>query len=196
MGEADASPSRRVSRRLVCRAVPDGKHARRAPHSLGAQPGSADPRCQNEGPTHKLMHLLYEPLVGDLKSGSLAPTPAVTWRVTDDPTIWEFKLRPHVTFRNGDPLNTRRSGPMRRELPRCSRETSICQLCRSQCQWHRPLPPGRADPYRSPATDAGHQGQHRSQESHDLSRHGCRLPGSRGSRAGADVRSCHVGKAA
>jgi peptide/nickel transport system substrate-binding protein len=65
-----------------------------------------DPYGQNEGPTHNLMHLLYEPLVDrDLKSGSLVPTLAVSWRVTDDPTIWEFKLRPDVTFHNGDPFS-------------------------------------------------------------------------------------------
>jgi peptide/nickel transport system substrate-binding protein len=37
-----------------------------------------DPYGQNEGPTHNLMHLLYEPLVDrDVKSGSLLPTLAL-----------------------------------------------------------------------------------------------------------------------
>ena len=47
------------------------------------------------------MHLNSEPLVGDLRSGSLVPTLAV-WR---DQTMWGIKVRPHVTFHNGDPFH-------------------------------------------------------------------------------------------
>jgi peptide/nickel transport system substrate-binding protein len=30
------------------------------------------------------------------------PTLAVSWRITEDPTVWEFKLRQGVTFHNGN----------------------------------------------------------------------------------------------
>src|SRR5262245_40602735 len=64
-----------------------------------------DPHSQNEGATHNLLHQLYEPLILRDYSGKIHPTLAVSWRVTDDPTVWEFKLRQGVTFHNGNPFN-------------------------------------------------------------------------------------------
>ncbi len=61
-----------------------------------------DPHAQNESPTHNLMHLFYEPLVlRDIK-GKLEPALALSWQVTSDPSIWEFKLRKDVAFHNGN----------------------------------------------------------------------------------------------
>jgi peptide/nickel transport system substrate-binding protein len=60
-----------------------------------------DPHAQNEGPTHNLLHLIYEPLVLRDIDGKLLPTLAMSWRVTSDPTVWEFKLRANVKFHNG-----------------------------------------------------------------------------------------------
>lgn len=61
-----------------------------------------DPHAQNEGPTHNLLHQIYEPLVQRARDGSLLPTLAVSWAITSDPTVWEFKLRPNVKFHNGE----------------------------------------------------------------------------------------------
>ena len=55
-----------------------------------------DPHAQNEGPTHNILHQIYEPLVQRAINGDLLPTLAVSWKVTGDPTVWEFKLRPGV----------------------------------------------------------------------------------------------------
>ena len=63
-----------------------------------------DPHSQNEGPTHNLNHQIYEPLVRRHIDGSLIPTLATSWKITDDPTIWEFKLRPNVKFHDGTPF--------------------------------------------------------------------------------------------
>lgn len=61
-----------------------------------------DPHAQNEEPTHTLAHHIYETLVFRLASGELVPSLAQTWRVLpDDPSVWEFKLRPEVTFHDG-----------------------------------------------------------------------------------------------
>ena len=60
-----------------------------------------DPHAQNEGPTHNLLHLIYEPLVLRDIDGKLVPTLAMSWKVTSDPTVWEFKLRADVKFHNG-----------------------------------------------------------------------------------------------
>jgi peptide/nickel transport system substrate-binding protein len=36
------------------------------------------------------------------RDGKLVPTLALSWRITEDPTVWEFKLRQNVKFHNGD----------------------------------------------------------------------------------------------
>jgi peptide/nickel transport system substrate-binding protein len=64
-----------------------------------------DPHAQNESPTHNLMHLFYEPLVLREIDGKLEPALALSWRVTSDPSVWEFKLRKDVTFHNGNAFN-------------------------------------------------------------------------------------------
>ena len=61
-----------------------------------------DPHAQNEGPTHNLMHQIYEPLLIRDATGKVLPTLAVSWAVTSDPTVWEFKLRQGVKFHNGN----------------------------------------------------------------------------------------------
>jgi len=64
-----------------------------------------DPHAQNEGPTHNLMHLVYEPLILRDRTGKFIPTLATSWRATEDPTVWEFKLRQGVRFHNGNAFN-------------------------------------------------------------------------------------------
>jgi peptide/nickel transport system substrate-binding protein len=61
-----------------------------------------DPHAQNEGPTHALNHHFYEPLIHRDATGKIVPALAVSWGVTADPTVWEFKLRPNVKFHNGN----------------------------------------------------------------------------------------------
>jgi peptide/nickel transport system substrate-binding protein len=61
-----------------------------------------DPHAQNEGPTHNLNHQIYEPLLIRDHTGKVIPTLAVSWRITEDPTVWEFKLRQGVKFHNGN----------------------------------------------------------------------------------------------
>ena len=61
-----------------------------------------DPHAQNEGPTTNVSRQVYEPLVERDRSGGLVPTLALSWRITEDPTVWEFKLRQGVKFHNGN----------------------------------------------------------------------------------------------
>ena len=61
-----------------------------------------DPQAQNEGPTTNVNRQIYEPLVERDYNGGLIPTLAVSWRITEDPTVWEFKLRQGVKFHNGN----------------------------------------------------------------------------------------------
>jgi peptide/nickel transport system substrate-binding protein len=65
-----------------------------------------DPHAQNEGPTHNVLHLIYEPLILRERTGKLLPTLATSWQATeDDPTVWEFKLRQGVKFHDGSAFN-------------------------------------------------------------------------------------------
>jgi len=63
-----------------------------------------DPHAQNEGPTHVLSHQVYDTLVFRDQDMSLQPRLATAWRITDDPTVWEFTLREGVTYHNGNPF--------------------------------------------------------------------------------------------
>ena len=61
-----------------------------------------DPHAQNEGPTTNVARQIYEPLVERDRNGELVPTLALSWRITEDPSVWEFKLRQGVKFHNGN----------------------------------------------------------------------------------------------
>jgi peptide/nickel transport system substrate-binding protein len=61
-----------------------------------------DPHSGNTGTNNALLHAIYETLVVRGEDGALAPALAVSWRVLpDQPTVWEFKLRPNVRFHDG-----------------------------------------------------------------------------------------------
>lgn len=64
-----------------------------------------DPHAQNEGPTHALNHHIYEPLIHRDSAGKAVAALATSWKVTDDASVWEFKLRPNVKFHNGNTFN-------------------------------------------------------------------------------------------
>jgi peptide/nickel transport system substrate-binding protein len=63
-----------------------------------------DPHSQNEGPTSNILHQMYEPLLQRAIDGSLRPLLATSWKITDDPSIWEFKIREGVKFHGGEGL--------------------------------------------------------------------------------------------
>jgi peptide/nickel transport system substrate-binding protein len=60
-----------------------------------------DPHAQNEGPTHTLAHQIYDSLVFRNMDMELTAGLATDWYVTDDPSVWEFKLREGVTYHEG-----------------------------------------------------------------------------------------------
>lgn len=63
-----------------------------------------DPHSQNHGQTHAVAHQIYNPLIYLDLDSEMQPGLAVSWHVTDDPSVWEFKLREGVTFHDGSPL--------------------------------------------------------------------------------------------
>ena len=64
-----------------------------------------DPHAQNEGPTHSFSHQIYEPLIIRDHTGKLLPALAISWKLTADPEVWEFRLRQGVKFHNGNAFN-------------------------------------------------------------------------------------------
>ncbi len=62
-----------------------------------------DPHSGNTGPNHVMGHNIYEPLVIRGFDGKLVGALATEWRVLpNEPTTWEFKLRPNVKYHNGN----------------------------------------------------------------------------------------------
>jgi peptide/nickel transport system substrate-binding protein len=62
---------------------------------------SLDPHAANTGPNILLLHQIYEPLIIRRFDGQMTPALALSWSITRDPTVWEFKLRPGVRFQDG-----------------------------------------------------------------------------------------------
>ncbi|HKH34661.1 MAG TPA: ABC transporter substrate-binding protein, partial [Beijerinckiaceae bacterium] len=62
---------------------------------------SLDPHAANTGPNLLVAHQIYEPLIVRHFDGKMVPALAVSWSLTRDPLVWEFKLRPNVTFHDG-----------------------------------------------------------------------------------------------
>lgn len=53
----------------------------------------------------QISYMIFDPLLErEPKTGELKPHLVTSWKIIDDLT-WEFKLRPGVTFHNGNPLN-------------------------------------------------------------------------------------------
>ncbi len=63
-----------------------------------------DPHAQNEGMTLAVNKQIYESLVLRSQTMALEPGLALSWDLTDDPTVWEFQLRRGITFHDGRPL--------------------------------------------------------------------------------------------
>ncbi len=72
-----------------------------------SDPTTLDPHAFNVGTNFVLLHQMYEPLVIRDAKGKLVPTLATSWKLTADPTVWEFKLRPNVKFHDGAPLTAK-----------------------------------------------------------------------------------------
>ena len=64
-----------------------------------------DPHSQNEGPTGNIVNLMYDTILERDSTGKLGANLAESWKVTADPTVWEFKIRTGVKFQNGETLS-------------------------------------------------------------------------------------------
>ncbi len=69
--------------------------------ALASEATSIDPHFHNLGPNHQVSRHMFDRLINQGPKQELNPGLAVSWAVTDDPTVWEFKLRQGVTFHDG-----------------------------------------------------------------------------------------------
>lgn len=102
---------RRITRRI---AVPAAALAIAAPAvaeevviAVATEPTSLDPLFQALGSNHELAKHAFSSLVEPGPMYELLPGLAESWRPTDDPLVWEFKLRKGVKFHNGEPFTAR-----------------------------------------------------------------------------------------
>ena len=70
---------------------------------VGAQVTSIDPQYHNISPNNAFGSMVYGALVDTDGQSRLVPGLAESWRALAD-DLWEFKLRPGVTFHNGRPF--------------------------------------------------------------------------------------------
>ena len=71
--------------------------------ATGGSVTSVDPHFFNAGPNHSLARHFFSALVSRTALGRLEPDLATEWRAVE-PTVWEFKLRPNVTWHDGRPF--------------------------------------------------------------------------------------------
>lgn len=64
---------------------------------------SIDPHFHVYAPNSAISHHIFEALVSTDPRGRIKPALAQSWRMPSD-TVWEFTLRPGVTFHNGAPV--------------------------------------------------------------------------------------------
>ena len=70
---------------------------------ISAAPASVDPHYNNGTSTQTLTYQLFDVLFERQPDTTLAPALAQSWKAISD-TVWEIKLRPGVTFTNGQPF--------------------------------------------------------------------------------------------
>ncbi len=70
---------------------------------VGAQVTSVDPHYHNLAPNNAFAAMLFGRLLETDGAGNLGPSLALSWSPIES-DLWEFKLRPGVTFHNGAPF--------------------------------------------------------------------------------------------
>ena len=70
---------------------------------LASPVNSADPHFSNTTSNFALTAHVFEALVGRDAQSRLVPALATSW-IAVEPTVWEFRLRPNVTWHDGQPL--------------------------------------------------------------------------------------------
>jgi peptide/nickel transport system substrate-binding protein len=86
---------------LAC--LPAAAGAQGLTMAVGTPVTSLDPHFHNQAPNNALADVIFDTLVQADEKVRLLPGLAQSWRAVGE-DVWEFKLRPDVTFHNGRPF--------------------------------------------------------------------------------------------
>jgi peptide/nickel transport system substrate-binding protein len=86
---------------LAC--LPAAAGAQGLTMAVGTPVTSLDPHFHNQAPNNALADVIFDTLVQTDEKVRLLPGLAESWRAVGE-DVWEFKLRPNVTFHNGRPF--------------------------------------------------------------------------------------------
>jgi peptide/nickel transport system substrate-binding protein len=73
--------------------------------AIGSEPSTLDPQARDDGGERAVNDNIYETLMARTPDAKLVPGLAAADPVQTNPTTWAFKLRPNITFTNGEPFN-------------------------------------------------------------------------------------------
>jgi peptide/nickel transport system substrate-binding protein len=71
---------------------------------MQADPVGLDPHTTNATAIRNMLENVYDTLVMFDSQLRIVPALAESWEASEDGLVWTFRLRPDVTFHNGDPL--------------------------------------------------------------------------------------------
>lgn len=72
---------------------------------IGSEPTTLDPHAADDGGEKAVNDNVFDTLMVRDTEGNLGLGIAAEWPTQVDPTTWEFKIEPGITFHNGEPLN-------------------------------------------------------------------------------------------
>ncbi|MEC9406052.1 MAG: peptide ABC transporter substrate-binding protein [Pseudomonadota bacterium] len=70
----------------------------------GAEPQTLDPHKAEGVPSSNILRDLYEGLTGEAPNGDIIPGAAESWTISEDGTVYRFRLRESARWSNGDPV--------------------------------------------------------------------------------------------
>lgn len=73
--------------------------------AIGSEPSTLDPQLRDDGGERAVNDNIYETLMARTPDAELVPGLAAAPPTQVDQTTWEFKLRPGVSFTDGEPFN-------------------------------------------------------------------------------------------
>ncbi len=85
--------------------VPSFAEAATITVAIGAEPGTLDPHALDDGPERTINDNIFETLLVRENDGSLAPGLAAELPTQVDELTWAVKVRPGITFTNGEALD-------------------------------------------------------------------------------------------